>query len=241
MLDNVIVKDVLEAFIVDDVNNKTYFFGATTESNINQTIEQEKLKAGIGNKVKAILQSSKEVTFKIQNLFHSDNFLALQSGSTFTTASRDLMRRETKVAADNAGSIEVTISGTPKNDEVTVLDKNNKEYSATYSSGTVTITNGVAGETYTVVYLETTADVNVLDFNADKFPSVVHVQLHGIAYDPDTNQIVADIYYDFKKAQPDGSVDRTYSAGSNTNDVINFSTIEDENGNYGEYYVVPRV
>lgn len=238
--DNLIVKDTLEAYVIDDTNSATYFFGATEESNIKQTIDQQKLTAGIGNKVKALLQSSKQVEFSIKNLFHSDSFLAIQTGSTFTTASKDLMKKEVKTAVDNLGSIEVIITGTPKDDEVTVLDKYNTSYTASYAAGTVTITGGVEGTSYTVVYLETTADVNVLDLNAEKYPTTKHVQLHGIAYDPDTNAILADIYYDFNEAVPDGNVDRNYAKGSNISDVINFSTQEDDNGNYGEYYIVPR-
>ena len=240
MFDNVMVKDVLEAFVIDD-NGKSYFYGATEEGNISQSVNQETLTAGIGNKVQAVLQTQKEVTFTVQNLFHSDNFLAMQSGSNFTIGARDTMHKEIVVAVENLGSIQCTITGTPKNDIVYVADKFGVNYPATFSAGVVTITTGgVVGELYTISYLVTNATVSVLPFVADKYPTAKHIQLHGIAYDPKTNIVVADIYYDFKLALPDGNVDRAYGKGSNTPDSVTFTTLEDDSGNYGEYYVIAR-
>ena len=239
MYDNLMVKDVFEAFIIDDVSGKSYFYGATEETNVSQSVNQEKLTAGIGNKVRAILQSQKEVNFSIQNLFHNDSSMVMQSGSNMTVGTKDIMKHEIKVATGNEGSVECAITGTPKDGKVTVVDKFNKPFVATYVDNKVTITDGVVGNVYTIMYLETISNVSVLPFEAEKFPTVKHVQLHGIAYDPETNLIVADIYYDFRKAMPDGNIDKNYGKGSNTNDKIAFSTLEDEYGNYGEYYVVP--
>jgi len=240
MFNNVMVKDVLEAFVIND-NGKSYFYGATEEGSISQGVDQQPLTAGIGNKVKAILQTQKEVTFTVKNLFHNDSFLAMQSGSDFTIGSRDIMHKEEVVAVDNLGSIQCTITGTPKDDIVYVADKFGVNYPATFSAGVVTITTGgVAGKLYTISYLVTNTAVSILPSVADKYPTTKHIQLHGIAYDPDTNIVVADIYYDFKLAMPDGNVERAYGKGENTPDSITFTTLEDDAGNYGEYYVIAR-
>lgn len=232
----VIVQDPLEVIVYNGTTAK--FFGCTQEGNVSQTIDQTELICGIGSKVKAILNKQKTITFNVQTGLHNSDFIAYNSGTSFTSASFDIYKNE-QVVATGTGTITATITGTPKSDTVYVTDIYGKTYVATHSTGTVTITSGVAGETYNVAYLETTANVDQLDLDVDSFPSDLHVVLHTIAYDENADEIVADIYWDFPKAVPDGSIDESYSGDAKVS-TIGFKVIDDGTGSYGTYMIVER-
>lgn len=233
-MDNIIVKDTLECFITDTTNSKTYFCGITESGKITSSVNQEFLTGGIGNLTKAIISSDKKQGFEIQNLFFGESALALAQGGAFATGSKTIVKQETKIAVENTG-IKVTITGTPVDDEVTVLDKYGDEKTATYATGTVTITGGTAGETYTVIYNETVADVTYLDLSATTFPSTVSVTMHTISYDPEAQTVVADHWFYFPNALNDGAYDGNFSKGASNGSTMKFNCIADGNNSYGTY------
>jgi len=239
-MNNVVVHDVCEVIAIDEINDKTYFIGLTSTNNVNQTVDSTPIRGGIGNKRVTTINNSKDINFEVTTTLHNDDIYALQSGGLFSDEAINVLRSETKQAVDNAGSVEVTIDGTPVG-EVTVLDKNGKELTGSFTAGKVTITGGQAGQFYTVIYEEAQPTASVLDLNAEEFPKPHKVQLHTICYDPDTEKVVADLYWIFDKARPDGNLTAAYSAGENQQDTINF-ICETPIGStsYGKYVVVPR-
>lgn len=240
-MNNIVVHDVSEVFITDDNNDKTYFFGLTSSENVNQTLNQTPIRGGIGNKRVATISSDKDINFDVQTTLHNDAIYEIQSGSLFGTEAITLLKQETVQAVDSSGSITCAITGTPVGD-VTVLDKNGKEYVGAFATGKVTITSGVAGQYYTIVYNEAEASANVLDLNSESMPSTYHVQLHTIAYDPDTEEIVADLYWVFSKCLPDGNISAGYKSGENQQDTIKFNCeIPVGSKSYGKYAVIPRI
>lgn len=234
-MNNVIVKDVFEVILEDLVTNKTRFFGITKSGNVKQSVKQDDIRAGIGNGVVGILQGDKDIEFSVTTGFHNDDIFAIQSGSDFESKTVAVQKTESGILVGG----KITITGTPKNDTVIVQDTKGKEYTATFLTGDVTVTDGVDGEYYTVIYSEDII-AEVLDLNCEKFPKNYKVQLHSIAYDPDTNTVLSDIYWVFNKALPDGSIDAKYESG-NQEDNINFKAMLDIGSkSYGSYLVVPR-
>lgn len=234
--DGLIVQDPLEVIVFDGTNAK--FFGCTQEGNVTQTIDQTELICGIGSKVKAILNKQKTITFNVQTGLHNSDFIAYNSGTSFTSASFDIWKNERVLAAEDSG-VKATITGTPKSGTVYVTDIYGKTYVGAYAAGVVTITSGTAGEYYNIMYQETTAAVDQLDLDVDSFPSDLHVQLHTIAYDEDADAVIADIYWDFPKAVPDGAIDESFSGDAKVS-TIGFKVIDDGTGSYGTYMVVER-
>lgn len=88
---------------------------------------------------------------------------------------------------------------------------------------------------------EETVTGTVMDLKADKLPRNYKVQLRTIAYDPDTNEEVADIYWIFDKATPDGNLNEVFSAGTNKTQEISFiAQTPIGSDSYGQYVIVPR-
>lgn len=188
-----IIHDTLEAFLTDLSTGKTYFFGWTTEGNIERTVAQEPIKAGIYNKVVGILQSDDGMEFSVTTGVHYEEVMEIQMGSNFVPLS------------------EMTIQAVTEDETGTFTAKE----------------EAVTGQ--------------VMDLNAENLPKNYKVQLRTIAYDPDTNNEVADVYWIFDKATPDGNLSEVFSAGENKVQEVNFlGQVPIGSNSYGKYVVVPR-
>ncbi|HHY96859.1 MAG TPA: hypothetical protein GYA04_02365 [Acholeplasma sp.] len=184
-----LIHDTLEAFLKN--GDDLYFFGMTTNGNINKTVNQEFIRAGIGNKIAAVVQTENTMEFTITTGLHYHEIYEIQSGEKFSKSSEIQIQ-------------DVTIG----------------------SDGTVVATNKtVAGD--------------VIEFKADSYPKVHSVQLRTIVYDPDTNEVVGDLYFIFDKGLPNGALNEAFEAGNKTAE-ISFTALADEDGNYGKCVFVPK-
>jgi hypothetical protein len=235
-MNNVVVHDTLECFVNDTDNSKTYFFGLTDKGNVTQSVTQEVIRSGIGAKVAAVLNSEKNLEFTITSTFHNDDIIAIQSGTEF---GEDTIRVQSTIAGTlTSGAI--ALSATPVADSVIVMDKFGKTYVSSYAAGSVTVTGGTDGNIYTVIYSEDVTG-QILDLDSTAFPINYKVQLHGIGYDPDTNQVVCDIYWLFDKAMPDGAINFNGAKSTNATEDVRFTAQTPIGSNsYGKYVVVPR-
>ena len=241
-LDNIKVQDVAEVLIINDTTGEKFFYGCTEGTGFSKSAESEMLTCGIGNAQRAKLWKGQSLSVTVQTLLFSPNLIAMQTDSlgSFINGSKNFWKKEMGVGVSGTG-IEVTITGTPVDDEVTVVDLNNKQYTATYSAGTVTITDGVEGDTYIILYQETEATTDYLEFDSTKFPSNVHLQMHTIAYDVDADVPVADLYWDFPVASPDGNIDSGLNKGENTGTSVKFDIMKPFGvDTYGIFAVVPK-
>lgn len=188
-----IIHDTLEAFLTDLDTDKTYFFGWTTEGNIERTVEQEPIKAGIHNKVVGILQSDDGMSFSVTTGVHYEEVMEIQMGSEFKPLES------------------LTIQRVVEQEDGTFISEDEE----------------VTGQ--------------VMDLNSNNLPKNYKVQLRTIAYDPETNKEVADVYWIFDKATPDGNLSEVFSAGENKVQEINFMGQVPVGANsYGKYVVVAR-
>jgi hypothetical protein len=235
-MDNILVQDVCEVYLKDLSNSTPYFFGITTKNDITQKIKQDMLKGGIGNGIVGVVQSEKEITFKVSTLLHNDSLYEIQSGASFTSSTVTVQKNEVLKCVSG----KLTMTGTPKGSAVVVFDSKGKVTTGTYATGVVTLTGGVEGDYYTVVYPNDSTG-NVLTLDSKKFPKNYYVELHTIAYDVNTNQVVADIFWTFNKALPNGGLQAQYEAGKSNGDDIEFTAqLLAGNSEYGTYVVVPR-
>jgi len=237
-MNNIIVQDACETYAKSlGTDGKVYFLGLTSATDIDQTIKQTELKGGIGNGTIAMIQSDKAIKFKVTTAVHSDSFYEMQSGTVAANGTYTVQKTDTDVLT--GGSL--TITGTPVGTTAIVIDAHGKQFAGTIAVKEVTITGGVEGAKYTILYGESVTG-DVLDLRTDKFPNNYYTELHTIAYDADSNAVVADIYWVFDKALPDGALSAKLAAGTNATDEINFTAqLPANTKSYGKYIVVPRV
>ena len=183
------IQDTLEAFLKS--GDDLYFFGLTTNGNINKAVSQEQVRAGIGNNVVSVVSTDNEVDFSITTGLHYHEVYEIQTVETFE-----------------------------ESPEVTIHDV---EVDA----------NGVVTAT------EKTVTADVLTIKGDSYPKNHIVQLKTIVYDPDTNEVVADLIFQFDKSLPDGALSESFEASNKTSE-ISFMAQVDADGSYGRVIVVPR-
>lgn len=233
-----LVSDVLEAIVIDRDADKTYFFGLTTSNEITQSVEIEKLKAGIGNNTWAVMKNSKDMSVSVAYAAASDELMMLQTGGAFQNRTVLVAVKETVTyEADGA-----TIVGTPKSTDVTVIDPATGEaYEGTFATAKVTVatTPPATGTLVHVIYEKELTSQEVLVFDGEEFPKNVELHLHGIA--KKDGVVVADFYYVFFNAGVTGNFTKGFANGAPDPETIEFElATKAGTSEYGFYTVVPR-
>lgn len=248
-MDNIFVQDVCEVYLKEPTVGTQYFFGLTTKNEITQKIKQDFLKGGIGNGTVGVVQSDKEITFKVSTLLHNDSLFEIQSGTEFASSTTTKTMYSESVICTVAGKVTPLLkvgvtTVTPNEGTVIVMDGKGKAVAGTWASPDFTATTPAdiaVGSAYTVFYQITNANAQVLLLDSKKFPKNYYVELHTIAYDVDKNVVVADIYWQFNKALPDGGIQAQYEAGKSNGDEVAFTAqLLAGSSSYGNYVVVPR-
>ena len=252
-LDNYVLHDVFEVLLVErdgaGTIKDTRFIGYTSETGFSQSIDQETIKAGIGNKTVAQIYKSKDVTFTLTNAVGSDSLLEIQTGAKFETVAQTLAVTERVTVIEKDGGAVVKLSKLPsaENDIVgnmVVLDNNNKviqHNGIVFASKEISLPDKkYVGKSVVVTYFVKKSSVEVLAISGETFPTAREIHARSVIYDNETNKIIANVHYIIPKAMPDGNIERSQSAGSNSNDSITFNALADEKGNYA-YYVVEKL
>jgi hypothetical protein len=165
----------------------------------------------------------------------------MQSGRDFANGNITVMASESAICSV-AGKVNVT--GTPKNGTVMVQDSHGKQIAGAFATGAFTATTAsdiAVGSAYTIFYAVDKTSVPILTLDSKSFPKSYYVELHTIAYDIDKNVVTADVYWQFNKALPNGSLSAQYEAGKGNGDDIEFTAqLLAGNSAYGNYVVIPR-
>lgn len=204
----------------------------------------DKIYGGIGNKPLAIMKGQKEVKSTLRNAFYDQEFLSLTQGVAIDEDGTATVYKTEKglIVVDNAGTLEVTIS----NNTVTTVHVRNAKgevASATATTGKVTVPNGhaIEGEIVSVTYQEeVTGDIVELD--AEKFAEAFTLEYHTIAYDPDTNKVVKDIYIQLDHVVPSDEFELALENGNAIAPEVNFECLASPNStSIGRIIEVDRV
>ena len=80
-----------------------------------------------------------------------------------------------------------------------------------------------------------------INLDSATMPRNYKFQARSEAIDPKTNVTVADVYWIFDRANPDGNLNEVFELGTNKSQEINFTMlVPDGQTSYGKYVVIPR-
>lgn len=250
-LNNCSVRDVCEVFVRDAKNTKkAYYLGNTKQTDITQKIKQEQIRAGIGNGVIGTISQEKEIQVKVQNAINSDDILQIQSGMDMIKAENLVINKNVTLVCDSDKTFDftdITDVAVETNGKASlyIFDKRATLFEGVYDKASkkvefVNKLDALVGETYVIVYPAKLVEATYIPLDSASFPKTMYVELHSVAYDLETNEIYADIFWIFDRALPDGNISKNYSA-KNMEDAITF-TVQKPFGRttYGKYVVVPR-
>ena len=184
----------------------------------------------------AVLQSEKEMDFSVTTLTHSDQVWLMQSGSEVASGTYTVQQNE-KVQCI-AGKF--TIVGTPTGTTCIVIDKDGVQTAGAILLQEVTPITPVEGAFYTIIYSTALAGTSIA-FDSELFPKSYFIEFHTICFNTD-GAIIADAYYVFNKAIPDGNMKGGFDGGKNSGDDIKFTALTPFNSTeIGKYILIPRV
>ncbi len=215
-------------------------------TSISQTLGiNEKIYGGIGNKPLAVMKGQKEVSSTLRNAFYDQEFLSLTQGVSIDEGKSVTVKKTEKdlVVTDNAGSLEVTITGTPDGTTAYVRNTKGQIEEATIATNVVTVPEGhaVAGERVSVTY-DSTITGDVVELDGEKFAEAYELEYHTIAYDPDTNAVVKDIYIQLDHVIPIDEFELSLENGTAIAPEVNFECLNAPNStSIGRIVEVDRV
>lgn len=194
------------------------FISAETQlASISQSLGiNETIYGSIGNKPLTKMRGQKEVTSTVRNAFFDLEILSMTQGVAIeANGTASIYKREDDLTVvDNTGTLKVTITDTTVT-TVFVRNKDGETVSATAATGSVTVPTGHAaiGDKVSVTYKKSVTG-NVVTFDGEKFSEAYELEFKTIAYNPDTNQVVKDIYIQLDHAVPSGDFEMSFENGS---------------------------
>ena len=202
---NLQVMDVCEIIAIDKTTGTTMFSGFTTKSAIDQKTEKLDIYAGIGNNKITSLKSKKEITLDLSIANFNLDFLASINGVALdkTTTGTYFMNVSFPISTlaatiTNATRI-LAVRNPVTGDFLKIVSGSPATISEVKVAGTtLTFYTGFVPTTCLVSYAApATKDNYTIVFNGKSFPKNAEFLLHTVAYDQQTESIVADVNINF--------------------------------------------
>jgi hypothetical protein len=222
-------------------DGKVRWFGCMNTTGIEKTVDTEDIRCGIGAGLSGIVYSNSDMTLAITPAWLNEWLIEYQTGDTFTSGSRNVwVTEDNLLGVTSTTNATVTITGTPVGGIVKVQDADGKLYTATYLTGTVTITSASGGKYYSVSY-EKAVTADMVEFRNDTYPEAVSLILKTVAYDINTGLKTADLYFEFDRVISYGNLSLSLTLQTNTtNGELTFRVIP-LNNIFGRYVSVPVI
>lgn len=241
-----IVQDTAEVIVTNLATGKVVMIGEAQIAGISQSINEEKVKGGLGNKTIYLLRSDKEIDLNITSATFDTEFFAMTQGVSVDEAgSATITKSVNAKVVDNAGTLEATILNAPANLTTAIfVDKDDTQEQVAVNSGVATIpalSAAKAGDTIQLFYKEDITGRSV-ELNSSKFSSKFRVEYRTLSYDLTDSTVHADIYYIFEECIPSGAFDMSLQNGSVYTPEITFSVTNPVNSDVmGQYIEQVRV
>lgn len=206
---DLVIHDTCEVIITDLVTNDVISIGYAQTAGLEQTLTEDELRGGIGNKLAYMIRSAKDITLNITSATFKPEFLALFSGDKIQTFTEKVTRVTYLKVEDNAGQKEIKIPTrlTALNlTDVRIEDVDMKQHSLPVVAGAVDVSTltAVAGDELEVYYQEEVTGKGVA-FKTNKFPNKFKVEYRTVAYDRELANIAENLHFIFPEAIPSGA------------------------------------
>lgn len=241
MAKQLVVQDVADVILTDIASKKVMANTYMQISGLSGTVDEEDLRAGIGNGKIFTIRTDKDIELNFTSAVFDPEFLAMTQGVELENEKEVLVTRATRGCVDAEGKIEIegiaenieqdSIKATVDGEPIEITEKNGLE---------ITV-DADEDQTVIISYQEKVTGEGI-DFDASKFSRKVRVDMRTIAYDLETGEIYSDIYFVFREAMPGGDFDLSFEAGSVITPEFTASVLVPKCGSVmGEMVSVPRV
>jgi hypothetical protein len=210
-------------------DGKIVFTGVADTAGFKLSTKKEKIKGGIGNGDVAIITSDKEVALDVTNAIMDLDWMEMSAGVSFTEDEGVVYKRIRGLTL-TAGAVTLPVGAVPVGDDVILINNIGKQFVAVYEGvgRTATITGGVNGDMYLALYQEEVTG-SILSIDVTKFSENYYVEMATICYNPETNEVYSDVYYQFDKCSPSSDMEMALKAGANNQGKITIDILKNFN------------
>lgn len=241
----VVIQDTADVIIESLVSGKVVMNSEAQLAGVAGSLSEEDLRGGIGNKKIFKIRSDKSIDLTMRSAVADIEYWAMTQGVEVDPAGKATVPKSEKVTVvDDMGTLKITLK-TAKVGLTTARlnDKDGSQEEVAVATNVIEVPLGSdlkAGDT-TFVFWKEEVTGQTVSIDATKFSSKYAVTYKTIAYDVDTAQVVADVYFIFPETLPSGEFDISLENGSVYTPEISFSALnpvgEDE---IGKIMFVPR-
>lgn len=238
-----IISDTADVLFKRKSDGKVIFTGEAQLASVSQSITENKLKGGIGNRTIAVLRSDKEVELQVKNAVFDSDWLEMTSGVAFANGSAVIHATDSNLTvASNAVTLTTPTADVKADGTFIVVKADGTQVAGTYDdlTNTVTATGLTNGAVVSVVFQKSVTG-KVLTLQSDKFSEAYQVEYHTIEYNIESNTIENDLYFVFNHATPSGNWSLSFENGQAITPELNFTVTTPPGSNeLGQVIEVPR-
>lgn len=243
---NLLVMDVANVIMKEISSGKIMATATTSTNSITASLDENKLLAGWGGGTVATINSNKAVELSFNDVFFSMDYLAIQQGTSVEVgATGNVLQTFTGIVVTNAAALEVVVPVGITATSAIFEDLDGSQESLAITTGKITIPVGavaIAGDEVTFYYEKTVTGQKV-SIDSQNFPKLVEVLFHTRAFDPETNEVVQDIYIQFDKCKPAGASTMELGINTSASTDMTFTALNKSKTSteMGRYWAIDRV
>jgi len=225
MTKDLVIHDTCEVIIEDLVTKDVIGIGYAQIAGLEQTLTEDELRGGIGNKLAYMIRSAKDISLNVTSATFKPEFLALMSGEkmkTFTEEVTRIVYLTVKDGASGTKEIELPTKLTALT-AIRVEDTDGKQHNLVPSAGVIDASTlkATAGTELEAYYLESVTGEGVA-FKTNKFPNKFKVTYRTVTYDRELAMIDKNLWFVFDEAIPSGAFTLSLENGSPYIPELNF-------------------
>ena len=210
---NYIIMDTCDLTLERITDGKKILSTTTTLANLEQTVDETNLQAGIGGSTIAVLSSNKQITLGVTDALWSLEGLEVTQGVRINpTGTATVIKRAGATVSGADGTI-VNAPATLTEAEVLLQDGTYAVVPVVAGVFTVPVNADTSCPELSVIY-KTEITGESLEFRASSSSETYRAQLYTIAYDPQTMQVVKDVYITFDQVKPSGNFTMNFALGT---------------------------
>lgn len=225
-----IVHDVLDCVITDLASGKVMANTKLQMSAIESTVNEEDIRGGIGNGKFYKLRSDKDLNVTTRNAVMNNEWISMTQGVDIVS-DRTVEVTKAEIICDIPEDGVITLQESPTADsKVNALGDDGVVVEFVPAGKEVTLTGDLLTMDEVQLSYLTEIEGDSIAFDSRKFAKKVRLDLSTIAYDIDTGDVYADIYFVFPSALPSSELNLSFEAGSVISPEVSFSILQPKCG-----------
>ncbi|MCQ9301348.1 hypothetical protein ACFDHY_07015 [Staphylococcus hyicus] len=206
------IQDVADVLLTRKSDGFKIATGTAQSTSISQSVDEDQIKGGIGNRTLYTIKSNKELEIEVKDAVFNPQWLAAIQG--VKVENDQTLKVEMVETVEIGAQGKITIQDSKFTGKGVFVDSKGDNHEADIKSGVVTIdkVKDQAGKEGQIVY-EKERKGKSISIRADRFAEKYKAQLNTIIYEAETEAIVEDLFVVFHNVTPSAEFELGIEAG----------------------------